>query len=260
MTPPAPDAGGPAGAGGDPDALPDFTASRAVPTELAPPPAPVPTAAPAPRRALPAWAIVLLVLVVLAGQVGALTVVVAGALSAVSSLSDGDEPVTITDPMPAADPGTVLDADGAEVTDGTGTWERPATIGEHAFAWPTWDGGTVTARVTALDPDATLPAAGGEDLLEEEHTLLVATLDLHYAGPGQFQPAIDLWPWLETDLAYHQDMLPGLAPDALPTVGGVDGGETATVRLGFVVPDRELDSARLSLETSDGDPLYYGLP
>ena len=38
-------------------------------------------------------------------------------------------------------PGRVTDASGAVVTD-VGTYDRPATLGEHTLSWPTVSGGS----------------------------------------------------------------------------------------------------------------------
>src|SRR5699024_4639707 len=117
---------------------------------------------PAPRRGvLPPWAIVAIVLVQATALVASVALVIGGierwasrdsgtptADPTTAQAAPSDEPTTSS---PDRQPGTVTDSSGREVSDGTGGYDDPATIGEHTVSWTAWTDGTIA--VTALDVD-----------------------------------------------------------------------------------------------------------
>lgn len=210
---------------------------------------------PAPRQGFPAWATVAIVLGAIAGIV---TLVVALVYGATSFLARQVDPFAIAgyeeDPY---DDGVVTDTDGGVLEDGTGQYDDPATVGEHTFTWPTWDGGTVTYAATSVDPDAVLPRAGEVDVLQDGFRLVVIEVDLTYVGEGSYTPDEDLWVTAEGVTGYYNDVAEGLLPVPVTAVESLSDGETATFQSAFIVSDGEYHSLRIGLETGSGYPLYY---
>lgn len=275
---------------GQPAVPVDHGAPARAPRSTDPPRSP--SADPSVRRgALPPWAIVAIVVVQAVAQVAGVALVVGGlqrliaedrgtpgAVPAAGQPTDGQptdgqptdaQPTDAqpTDGQPAAgdppqqsggrDPGTVTDAAGREVTDGTGGYDRPATVGEHTVSWTAWTDGTLGVAALDVDLAATLPAADGQDVIQEGYRLVLVTFEVRYDGPGQLAPAEELWLTGESDRTFFPDVAEGLVPDPMRLVGPLEGGETARFRSAFVVPDGETDSLRLTVETFTGEPLYF---
>lgn len=243
-----------------PDPLPDFGAED---------PVHVATRAdddPADEREtpFPAWAVVAIVALVVGGLLAGVSIV-AGALESAERLA-ATPSASPTPPAPPSDtedpsaelvPGTVSGPDGEELPDGS--FSDPGAVGVHTMSWPTWDGGTVSLRATHVEPDGTLPGAGGVDVVEPDHQLVLATFEVSYEGPGQFQPNSEIWVTGQTDRDFVEDVLPGLSPDAMNTVGAIRDGQSATFRSGFVLDSAQMDTARIVLQPYDGEPLYYAV-
>ena len=204
---------------------------------------------------MPVWSIVTIATVVVIGLVVAFGIGVAGVLQWLT----GGAPGIVFD-----DPGlvefTVTDSSGTVLDDGTGDYDSPAAVGEHTFSWPTGDGGTADVSVTDVDTDATLPNAGGADVLEDGYQLILVTADVSYSGPGAFVPYDEVWVDFESDFFYVADVGSGLVPDPLEKAAGLRDGESTTVSLAFIVEESRLDSALISLAHSDGESLYYDVP
>ena len=249
----------------DGTALPDY-AARDAHAPPAPTPGPERDEAEVGDRPFPPWAIVSVVALLVVGLIAGL-VIVAGALDTAERLRTAPTTAaTPTDPGPRSTPatgdpslrpGSVDRAGGAAAPDGS--FSDPATVGEDTLSWPTWDGGTVHVRATEVDPDAELPHAPGTDVVEDGHQLVLVTLEISYEGPGQFQPLSEMWFSAQTDLGYATDVLPGMAPDAIDTVGALRDGEHASARCAFVLVSTQMDGARIVLQPYDGEPLHYAL-
>lgn len=206
------------------------------------------------RRAMPVWSIVTIATVVVIGLVVAFGIAVAGVLQWLT----GGAPGMVFD-----DPGlvefTVTDSSGTVLDDGTGDYDSPAAVGEHTFSWPTGEGGTADVSVTDVDTDATLPNAGGADVLEDGYQLVLVTAEVGYSGSGAFVPYGEMWASLEGDL-YVPDVGSGLVPDSLEKAAGLRDGESTTVSLVFIAEESQLDSARISFAINSGESLYYDIP
>ena len=155
------------------------------------------------------------------------------------------------------EPGTVLDADGREVTDGTGGYDRPATVGEHTVAWSVWTGGTLSVTPLAVDLDATLPGASGEGAIQEGYRLVLVEYEVRYDGTGHLAPAEELWLTGESSRTYFPDVAEGLVPDPMKRITPLADGASARFHSAFVVPEAEVESFRLGVETFSGEVLYF---
>lgn len=223
-------------------------------------------ASPDRRGALPAWAIVAIVLI----QATALVTTVALVVSGVQRLGEDPEPVATTtvqspDPTesasPEREPGTVTDEAGREVVDGTGSFDRPAALDEHTLSWTTWTDGTISVTALEVDLDATAPAASAaqeETLVQDGYRLVLATYEVRYEGPGQLAPAEELWLTGESARSYFPDIGEGLVPDPMKAISPLESGHSATFRSAFLIPETELESFRLGVETYTGEILYFG--
>jgi hypothetical protein len=221
-----------------------------------------------PRRGvLPAWAIVAIVAV----QAAALVVVVTLVLGGLQRLGGGDPAAPVAEPAtgqadpsdppeqnsPERDPGTVTDSAGREVTDGTGRYEEPATVGEHTVSWRAWTDGTLGVSALEVDLAATLPGAEGQDVVQDGYRLVLVTYEVRYDGPGQLAPAEELWLTGESDRTYFPDIAQGMVPAPMKQVGPLGDGEAARFQSAFLVPESEIDSFRLGVETFTGETLYF---
>ncbi|MCT2295440.1 hypothetical protein M3F57_04700 [Brachybacterium muris] len=214
-----------------------------------------PWTAPKASKGFPAWAvvaIVAMVLLALLAGLGLLVSAVRGFIAEDSVWVEVDDGATFTD-------GVVTDTSGNQVTDGTGMLGRPATAGEHTFSWPTTDGGTISVHATSIDPDATVPLAGGVDVLQPGYQLVVMTLEVTYEGDSSVQIKDEVWVWAETDLMAYPEVA-GLVPNPLSEGGALADGQTLTVAVAVVVPEDDLDTLQFSVETLEGVSLYYGVP
>lgn len=164
---------------------------------------------------------------------------------------------TPTAPAQERTPGVVSDSSGREVTDGTGRYDDPAVVGEHTVSWEIWTGGTLDVTPLEVDLDASVPRAQGQDVLQDGFRLVLVTYEAAYDGPGRFAPVEELWLTGETDLTYFPDVGEGLVPDPMRGVEPLAAGESARFRSAFLVPEGELDSFRLALETFTGETLYF---
>lgn len=215
------------------------------------------------RGALPAWAIVAIVLV----QATALVATVALVMGGLQRLGHSPEPVATTtvqatapdqSASPEREPGTVTDQSGREISDGTGGFEQPAAPGEHTLSWSTWTDGTISVTALEVDLDATAPAAQEETLLQDGYRLVLATYEVRYDGPGQLAPAEELWLTGESERSYFPDIGEGLVPDPMKAISPLESGRSATFRSAFLVPETEIESFRLGVETYTGEILYVG--
>jgi hypothetical protein len=216
---------------------------------------------------LPAWAILAMVAV----QGAAAVAIVALVLGAARTLLADDEPVPSAAPSSAPatrgpatqeedrtrEPGTLTDADGHEVDDGTGGYDDPATIGEHTVAWNVWTGGTLSVTPHAVDLDATLPAADGEDLLQDGYRLVLVEYEVRYDGTGHLAPAEELWLTGESDRTYFPDVGEGIVPDPMKRIAPLGDGQSASFHSAFLVPETEVETFRLGVETFSGEILYF---
>lgn len=208
------------------------------------------------RRGLPAWAVVAIVALAVLGLVGALGILVSGGIYLLGGgASDG---VLVDDTM-EAEPGTVTDSAGGEVTDGTGSYEFPATVGEHSFSWPTWTDGTLRITALELTADASLPLAAEQDVTQPGFQLVTLTADVVYEGEGQVVVAEELWVGAETDLAYYNDVGTGLLENPVLLGGSLRDGQSARITVGYLVPEAQVETIRIRFETMSGEPLYYGV-
>lgn len=217
----------------------------------------------APRRRglLPAWAILAIVVVQAVALVSAVGLVVGGLERVLapeaepSAAPARSAPAQSPTPTPEKTPGTVTDAQGEEVGDGIGSYDRPATVGEHTLTWQVWTGGDLEVTALAVDPAGELPDAGG-DVLQEGYRLVVVEYEVRYRGGGQLAPAEELWLTGESDRTYFPDVAEGLLPDPMVQVPPLADGETARFHSAFLVPENELDTFRLGVETFSGQVLY----
>ncbi|MGY5765197.1 hypothetical protein ACXET9_08350 [Brachybacterium sp. DNPG3] len=240
------------------------TAERDLPGGPEGPGGPSGSGAPEPggtaRRRMPGWAIgaivagVIVLLSCLALAVA--TIGIAGWMAAGEGPTDDDPGYG---DLGTYGIGVVTDSDGQEVADGTGFYDRPATVGEHAFSWDVWEGGTVTVRAAEVDTDATLPGAQGADVLQEGYSLVVVTLDVEYAGTGSLAPSEELWITGATVWRDYPEAGGGLVPDPLATSEVLTGGESTTVRVAFVVLDEDREGMMLSVGSMSGDTLFYDI-
>lgn len=223
------------------------------------------------RGTLTPWAIVAIVAVQAVALV-ACVALIAGAVrwaaagdpdspvaapSAAPTSSGGRSPAA---PSPTAtpgqEPGTVTDSTGRVVEDGIGGYDRPASVQEHTLSWEVWTGGTLGVRALEVDPGATLPAAAGEDVVQDGYELVLVTYEVRYEGPGRLAPAEELWLSAESHLTYFPDVAEGLVPDPMAAVSPLADGETARFRSAFLVPAAEAGTLLLGVETYAGEVLY----
>lgn len=219
------------------------------------------------RGALPPWAILGIVLVQATALVATVALVVGGIRSLTAEEPDAPaaapttEEETVADPAqpssPQREPGTVTDSAGREVTDGTGRYDDPASIGEHTVSWTAWTEGTIGVTALEADLDATAPGADGQDIVQDGYRLVLATYEVHYDGPGQLAPAEELWLTGESDRTYFPDIAEGLVPEPMKRIDPLRGGETARFRSVFLVPESEIETFRLGVETFTGEILYF---
>lgn len=226
-------------------------------------PAPEPAAAPmqaAPPPRTSPGVVVAIVLSSLALALSLLVAVVTAGIVAYQYFGFGPEDAWIQGgAVYDATPGTVKAADGT-VVEGLGAVEHPARIGEHTLSWPTYEGGVLDATVTAVDWDAEAKLAEAFPANPEPLTgtvYVLVTMDLSYTGPGNFAPAADVFVGMETDswISYYDE----LAVDSehpLQAAGFLSDGETVEVTAVLEMRKGERDSALLSIETLDGEPLY----
>lgn len=214
-------------------------------------------------RRLPPWSIVAIVALQVVALIATVGLVVGGVLRLVEDDPDPASAPSATR-SPAQDeqerdrePGVVTTAEGTEVRDGTGSFEEPATVGEHTVSWPTWTDGTISVTVLEVDLEATLPGADGVDVAEDPYRLVAVTYEVRYEGPGQLAPVEELWLTGESDRAYYPDISEGLVPDPLSDIRPLGSGEGTEFRSVFVLPEQELESFRLGVETYSGRTLYY---
>lgn len=216
------------------------------------------------RGALPAWAIVAIVLV----QASALVATVGLVMGGLQRLGgEGPPPPAATAPTEEPtesetasgdrEPGTVTDSAGREVGDGTGGYDQPATIGEHTVSWATWTDGTLAVTAQEVDLAATAPGADGQDIAQDGYRLVLATYEVRYDGPGQLAPAEELWLTGESDRTYFPDIAEGLVPDPMKRISPLGSGESEIFHSAFLVPEAEIDSFRLGVETFSGEILYF---
>lgn len=221
-----------------------------------------------PRRSgLPAWAIVAIVFVQAAALVAVVGLVVGGLqrLSAPSPATPAAAPASEEESasVPASqasqerEPGTVTDSAGREVTDGTGGYDRPATIGEHTVTWAAWTDGALSVTPLEVDLAATAPGADGKDVVQDGYRLILVTFAVRYDGPGQLAPVEELWLTGESDRTYFPDIAQGLVPDPMTSISPLGSGESAQFRSAYLVPEREVDTFRLGVETFTGEILYF---
>lgn len=218
-----------------------------------------------PRRGgLPAWAIVAIVIVQAAALVAVVGLVVGGLqrLAAPSpaptvATPSGDEESGSVPASQEREPGTVTDSAGRELTDGTGGYDRPATVGEHTVSWTAWTDGALSVTPLEVDLAATAPGADGKDVIQDGYRLVLVTYQVRYDGPGQLAPAEELWLTGESDRTYFPDVAQGLVPDPMKAISPLAGGESAQFRSAFLVPEGEVDTFRLGVETFSGEILYF---
>lgn len=220
-------------------------------------------AASRPGGALPPWAIVAIVVV----QAAALVITVGLAIGGLQRLvGEGPAPsaASATEQEPTTEavgqerePGTVTDAAGRVLTDGTGHYDDPATIGDHTFTWPTWTDGTLSVTARGVDLAATLPGDGARDVVQDGYRLIAVAYEVRYEGPGQLAPVEELWLSGESDRTFFPDVAEGLVPDPVSAIGPLRSGESAPFRSVFIVPADELAGFRLGVETFGGEVLYF---
>lgn len=216
---------------------------------------------------LPAWAILAMVAVQGAAAVAIVALVLGagqnllGGGAADPSAAPPSAPATRSAPPAQTEqprePGTVLDAQGREVTDGTGGYDQPATVGEHTVAWSVWTGGTLSVTPQAVDLDATLPGASGEGAIQEGYRLVLVEYEVRYDGTGHLAPAEELWLTGESSRTYFPDVGEGLVPDPMKRITPLADGASARFHSAFVVPEAEVESFRLGVETFSGEVLYF---
>ncbi|WP_394213948.1 hypothetical protein [Brachybacterium vulturis] len=222
------------------------------------------------RGALPPWAIVAIVLV----QAAALVASVALVLGGIERMTAREPGAPVAEPSteestpsappssgaPEREPGTVTDSAGREVADGTGGYADPATVGEHTVSWTAWTDGTLGVSALEVDLAATVPGAAGQDVVQDGYRLVLVTYEVRYDGPGQLAPAEELWLTGESDRTYFPDIAEGLVTDPMKTLRPLQDGEAARFRSAFLVPEAEIDTFRLGVETFSGEILYFATP
>lgn len=227
------------------------------------PPAPSATAFPAapgvptPEAQRAPWVLPVVAATVVVGLVLSVAIV-AGAVLVGLGLSQDDAGTSwsVLDEGMDEVGGVVTDASGAVVEDGTGGWDHPGTIGEHAVAWESWEGGTATVSITAAETGYELP--GRENLVQPGYTLLHVMGEVRYEGPGSLVPAEQIGVGVETDLAYIAELGPGIASGSLVDVPAVESGNAGVFEALFVVSEAELASGLVDLTGPAGD-FYYAL-
>ena len=143
------------------------------------------------------------------------------------------------------------------MTAGTGGHPRPATVGEHTVSWSAWTDGALSVTPLELDTAATAPGADGKDVVQDGYRLVLVTYEVRYDGPGQLAPAEELWLTGESDRTYFPDIAEGLVPDPMTSISPLDSGESSRFRSAFLVPEKEVDTFRLGVETFSGELLYF---
>ena len=221
---------------------------------------PPPSAPPERARssALPIVAIVLSSLALAVSGLVLLLVLVLGGLAYIY----GGAPYVMGDPVGGYSsmytPGRVTDASGAVVTD-VGTYDRPATLGEHTLSWPTVSGGIVEVTVTEVDweADAAVAADPSNPPAGPDMEYVLATIDVSYTGPGGLVPAEDLYICLESvSWGTCSDGIDVTTAAPLRGIGALTDGDEATATVALELAEGERDSALISVETIDGEPLY----
>lgn len=225
------------------------------PSLLPPPSAPSERAR---SSALPIVAIVLSSLALAVSGLVLLLVLVLGGLAYIY----GGAPYVMSDPVGGYSsmytPGRVTDASGAVVTD-VGTYDRPATLGEHTLSWPTVSGGIVEVTVTEVDweADAAVAADPSNPPAGPDMEYVLATIDVSYTGPGGLVPAEDLYICLESvSWGTCSDGIDVTTAAPLRDIGALTDGDQATATVALELTEGERGSALISVETIDGEPLY----
>ena len=225
------------------------------PSLLPPPSAPSERAR---SSALPIVAIVLSSLALAVSGLVLLLVLVLGGLAYIY----GGAPYVMSDPVGGYSsmytPGRVTDASGAIVTD-AGTYDRPATLGEHTLSWPTVSGGIVEVTVTEVDweADAAVAADPSNPPAGPDMEYVLATIDVSYTGPGGLVPAEDLYICLESvSWGTCSDGIDVTTAAPLRDIGALTDGDQATATVALELTEGERGSALISVETIDGEPLY----
>ena len=224
-----------------------------------------------PARGLGPWVIVALIAVVVLGMLAAFGIVVAGSvLVATAPSAQEQEDGTADEDEDEDDTWMQEEVDGeeAEVTDSSGrpagpevgTYDHPGTVEEHTFTWPTWTGGTLAVTALSTEVDPPLQDVAAEDLLQPGHQLVVVEYEVTYEGAGRLAPVEDLWVSAESDQRYFSDLAAGLLGQDLAEVPALESGESGTFLSAFIVPSPQLDSLRASVQTYNGEVLYYDVP
>lgn len=220
-----------------------------------------PPSAPPERARSSALPIVAIVLSSLALAVSGLVLVLVLVLGGLAYIYGG-APYVMSDPVGGYSsmytPGRVTDASGAVVTD-VGTYDRPATLGEHTLSWPTVSGGVVEVTLTEVDwdADAAVAADPANPPPDPSAGYVLATVDVAYTGPGGTVPTEDLYLCLESMswASCHMDLDVATAAP-LRDIGALTDGDRATAIVALELAEGERGSALFSIETIDGEPLY----
>ena len=174
----------------------------------------------------------------------------------------GGAPYVMSDPIGGYSsvytPGRVTDASGAVVTD-VGTYDRPAVLGEHTLSWPTVSGGIVEVTVTDVEweADAAVATDPSNPPAGPDMGYVLATIDVAYTGPGGLVPAEDLYICLESvSWGTCSDGIDVTTAAPLRGIGALTDGDEATATVALELAEGERDSALISVETIDGEPLY----
>ena len=220
-----------------------------------------PPSAPSERARSSALPIVAIVLSSLALAVSGLVLVLVLVLGGLAYIYGG-APYVMSDPIGGYSsvytPGRVTDASGAVVTD-VGTYDRPAVLGEHTLSWPTVSGGIVEVTVTEVDweADAAVAADPSNPPAGPDMEYVLATIDVSYTGPGGLVPAEDLYICLESvSWGTCSDGIDVTTAAPLRGIGALTDGDEATATVALELAEGERDSALISVETIDGEPLY----
>ena len=220
-----------------------------------------PPSAPSERARSSALPIVAIVLSSLALAVSGLVLVLVLVLGGLAYIYGG-APYVMGDPVGGYSsmytPGRVTDASGAVVTD-AGTYDRPATLGEHTLSWPTVSGGIVEVTVTDVEweADAAVAADPSNPPAGPDMGYILATIDVAYTGPGGLVPAEDLYICLESvSWGTCSDGIDVTTAAPLRDIGALTDGDQATATVALELTEGERGSALISVETIDGEPLY----
>lgn len=203
-----------------------------------------PPSAPPERARSSALPIVAIVLSSLALAVSGLVLVLVLVLGGLAYIYGG-APYVMSDPVGGYSsmytPGRVTDASGAVVTD-VGTYDRPATLGEHTLSWPTVSGGIVEVTVTEVDweADAAVAADPANPPPDPSAGYVLATVDVAYTGPGGTVPTEDLYLCLESTswASCHMDLDVATAAP-LRDIGALTDGDRATAIVALELADRK---------------------